>query len=517
MKIGLKDIIDLDYLIARDNSLDSRKEIKSRELEDRKIYSQCQGSCPTDMHLMLSWLRFRRDEKGLPLLPGMVFSSLYTCAVYIMIMSGFIIGISTVYSFLAYHGTQPVNVTSFTALFIVLPMIFILLAMVVVMQRLLRKNHSYPGSIVHTIVCSLFFNVLPKIIKKTGRLILNQDIEDVEYFMDFMHMKAREYKTLFLWPFFILTSVFAFSFSTGVLGGMFLKIAVSDMAFGWQSTLMTSSSSVHDLVSFTASPWSWFISETMSFPSLEQIEGSRIILKQGIHALATQDLVSWWPFLCLGILFYAVIPRGLLIIAGSLFQQRVLKNFNLTNPKFRQVIIRMKAPVMDVDIQETNRDHKIEKNPVKNELKTDSFTPRQNMITGRALLVLSKKVYSDETILNIRKSIEQHLFFNIKEIIGINFNFNFNDDAKALAKIKGNKADSVILVQEVWQPPIRELLYYITKLKAQLPRGIPLYILLTQDAGQEDLRVDKSDINFKVWEKTVFLLKDPGISVMGFL
>ena len=515
MKISLKDIIDLDYLIDRDNTLDSRKDIKSRELKDRKIYSQCKDSCQTDTHLMLSWLKFRRDEKGLPILPGMVFSSLYTCAVYIMIISGITIGISTVYSFLAYHGTQPVNVTSFTALFIVLPVVFILLSMVLPVQILLRRDNKYAGSIVHTIVCSLFFNVLPKIIKKTGRLIFNWNIEDLDYFISFMRMKAREYKALFFWPFFILTSLFAFSFSAGILGGIFLKIVVSDMAFGWQSTLMTSGQSVHDLVIFTASPWSWFIPETMSFPNLEQIEGSRIVLKQGIHALATQDLVSWWPFLCLAILFYTVIPRGLLIIAGSFFQQQVLKRFNFKNSKFRQVIIRMKAPVMDVETQESSRDQEIGKDPVKNKLGTDYSTPRQNMVTGKALLLLSNKVYSEKTIENICNSIEQHMFFNIRGVIGINF--NFDDDAKALASIGENEADSVILVQEVWQPPIRELLYYITRIKARISKGIPLYIVLTRDAGQENLGVDKSDINFKVWEKSVFKLEEPGISVMGFL
>ncbi len=515
MEIGLKDIIDLDYLTACDNSLDSSKNIKSRELKDRKIYSQCKDSCQTDRHLMLAWLRFRRDEKGLPILPGMVFSSLYTYAVYIMAISGFVIGMSTVYSFLAYHGTQPVNVTSFTALFIVLPVVFILLSIVFPVIRLLRRDNNYAGSIVHTIVCYLFFNVWPKIIQKTGRFISCWNIEDPDYFISFMRMKAREYKVFFFWPFFILTSLFAFSFSAGILGGMFLKIVVSDMAFGWQSTLVTSGRSVHDLVELTALPWSWFIPETISFPSLEQIQGSRIVLKQGIHTLATQDLVSWWPFLCFGILFYTVIPRGLLIIIGSFFQQQALKKFNYTNSKFRQVIIRMKAPVMSVETQETDSDQEIRKYPVKNELKKDFFASRQNMVTGKAMLLLSNKVYSDKKIENIRNSIDQHMFFNIRGVIGINF--NFDDDAKALARIGENETDSVILVQEVWQPPIRELLYYISKLKAMLPKGIPLYVVLTRDAGQENLGVDKSDINFKVWEKAVFKLGKPSISVMGFL
>ncbi|MEN8210568.1 MAG: DUF2868 domain-containing protein [Thermodesulfobacteriota bacterium] len=515
MQISLKDIINLDYLISRDNALDSKEDIRSRALKDRKIYNQCKGSSKNDRALLLSWLKLRKDEKGLPILPGTVFSSLYTCMVYIMILSGIIIGITTVYSFLAYHGARPVNVTSFTALFIVLQVIFMLVALFLLVRMRVKKNHSYEGSIVHKLVSSLFFNVLPKIIKKTGGLLFNQSIEDLDYFISFMRMKTREYRDLFFWPFFILTSLFAFSFSAGVLGGMFFRIVVSDMAFGWQSTLMASSHNVHDIVSFTALPWSWFVPEAIAVPSLEQIEGSRIILKEGIYSLTTQDLVSWWPFLCFGVVFYAVIPRGLLIITGSFFQQQALKNFNFSNPNFRQLIVRMKSPFLGFDTQESAVNQTIENDPVKSELKTDSFSSQQNLPDGKALLLVSKKVFCHETIETVVKGIEMNLLMDVKETIGINF--DFEQDADTLTRIRKSDADQVILVHEVWQPPIRELLYYITKIKEALPGDIPLYVLLTMGADQEDLGVDRSDINFKVWEKSVFKLEDPGISVIRFL
>ena len=515
MKISLKNIIDLDYLITRDNALDSKEEIRSRELKDRKIYSQCKDFSKTDRVLLFSWLKFRKEERGLPVLPGTFFSSLYTSMVYIMALSGFITGIVMVYSFLAYHGTRPVNVTSFTALFIVLQVVFILLSLVLVVQRTLSKNKHYAGSIVHTLVSFLFFKALPGIIKKTGWTIFNQKIDDLEYTTSFMRMKAREYKDLFFWPFFIVTSVIAFSFSTGALVGTLFKVIVSDMAFGWQSTLMASSNNIHDLISFIALPWSWFLPESIAIPSLEQIEGSRIILKQGIHALATQNLVSWWPFLCLGILFYAVMPRCLLIAVGIFVQKQALKKFNFANPKFRQLIIRMQSPVLNVDSQQVTVNQNIEKDPVKNELKINPLTCKQNIIAGQALILISKKVYCHETVGQIVKGIERHLFFKIKEIVGINF--DFDHDADAVSLIKKSDADQVVLIHEVWQPPIRELIYYITKIKETIPKDIPLYILLTKDAGQKNLGVDKDDINFKVWEKTVFKLEDPGISVIGFL
>ena len=217
----------------------------------------------------------------------------------------------------------------------------------------------------------------------------------------------------------------------------------------------------------------------------------------------------------MGILFYAVMPRCLLIAVGIFVQKQALKKFNFANPKFRQLIIRMQSPVLNVDSQQVTVNQNIEKDPVKNELKINPLTCKQNIIAGQALILISKKVYCHETVGQIVKGIERHLFFKIKEIVGINF--DFDHDADAVSLIKKSDADQVVLIHEVWQPPIRELIYYITKIKETIPKGIPLYILLTKDAGQKNLGVDKDDINFKVWEKTVFKLEDPGISVIGFL
>jgi hypothetical protein len=523
MKINLKNIIDLDYLTYRDDTLDSKDDIRVRELKDRKIYNTCHSKTMTDKNLLLLWLKLRKNEKKLPLLPGTLFSSLYTSMIYIMAVSGFFAGISTVYSFLIYHGNRPVNVTSFTAIFIVLQAALVFLTLMLILLKVLKHNTVYTGSIIQTLVSSIFFSILPKIIKKADWVFTSQNLEHIEHTISFLKIKSREYNVFFFWHFYILTSLFAFSFATGTLGGIFFKVIASDMAFGWQSTLIASSHNIHDIVSFIALPWSWFISDTIAIPTIEQIEGSRIILKQGISVLATQNLVSWWPFLCFGILFYAVIPRGLLLITGIFFQKQALKKFSFSNPKFRQLIARMKSPVVSIDTQKNmesqealeNKD--IEKLPLNNNIKisTNSFPSHHNEFTGNALLLAAQNVYSQKAMKNLVKGIRQQLLYDIKNSIEINL--DIDNDANAIVQIGESDANLIILVHEVWQPPIRELVYNITMIKASMPENIPLYILLTSNSDQENLGVDKNDINFKVWEKVVYKLEDPGISVIRFL
>ncbi|MBU1343026.1 MAG: DUF2868 domain-containing protein [Proteobacteria bacterium] len=520
MKIRLKDIIDLDYLISKDDALDSAEDIRLRAIKDRKIYTRCKDHCQTDNALLLSWLSYRKEEffkeknkKGLALLPGSIFSFLYTWSAYAMFFFGGLAGISLVYSFLAYHGTRPINVAVFIALFVMFQVVLIFFVLILLVQRAAGKKNRksrFQNSILHTLLSALFFNVLPKILKKADWAIFRKSLDTLEYTSSLIRMKNREYKDLFFWPFVVLTSLFSLSFSAGALGGTFFRVVVSDMAFGWQSTLTTSSARIHDMVSFIATPWSWFMPLSLSHPTLSQIEGSRIVLKDGISVLATQDLVSWWPFICMGILFYAVIPRGLLLITGIYAQKRVLRNFNFKRPRFKQLIVRMQSPLMDIEADEPLGKTAVEHNPIK-ETMAVSLKQRTELPQGKALLLASKKIYADAAMEKIIHHIETSLFFTVKESIGITF--DLEDDTTAVHQINNSDADQVILVHEVWQPPIRGLLHYITRIKAALPNGRSLWILLTGGAGPQDLLVTDKDLNFGVWKKAVLNLKDPDIIV----
>ena len=344
-------------------------------------------------------------------------------------------------------------------------------------------------------------------------------MDSLEYMSSLIRMKNREYKALLFWPFFILTSAFGLSISAGALGGTFFRVVVSDMAFGWQSTLMATSTRVYDLVSCIALPWSWFMPEHLAHPSLEQIQGSRIILKEGISVLATQDLISWWPFICLGILFYAVIPRGIFLGFGLLAQQQALKRFDFNSPGFRQLIIRMQSPVLDIDTShiQADRETRKESSHFKDEKTREVSTVDavSDVIRHTSVILASGTVYPEKIIQKLIRGIEHQLFFNVRQHLAITF--DIETDRQVLRKIDFTDADQVILLHEVWQPPIRGVLYYIAQIKAILPERIPLWIVLTREPSQENLSVDRSDMNLKIWKKAVVKLENPGIAVKRFV
>jgi hypothetical protein len=175
----------------------------------------------------------------------------------------------------------------------------------------------------------------------------------------------------------------------------------------------------------------------------------------------------------------------------------------------------MQSFVLDIDGEKNSKKRGIEKKSIQAMEKTPSGSPRKAMQGQRVLLLASKRVYSPQKITKIIHCMETDLFFNVTQTLGVCF--NFDDDDQAIGQMSNSNVDQVILVQEVWQPPIRGLLHYIKQIKAAMPEDKPLWIMLTQDAGQEDFFVDKSDMNYDIWKKAVLTLKNPDIVVKRFV
>ena len=207
----LKDIIDLDYLLSVDEKIVSDKDIEKRIRDDREIFLKCSKSANDDRSILMSWLEQRREQfykdsehKGLKLLPGSVFALFYKWMLYLMIFLGFFTGISLVCSFLAYHGIQPINVTVFISLFIILQFIVVVFSLFFLLKRyagLKSFSYSSGNSMVQAFISSLFFNVLPALLKKINMSFFKKSLDTIEYTASLIRMKNLEYKEIFFWPF----------------------------------------------------------------------------------------------------------------------------------------------------------------------------------------------------------------------------------------------------------------------------------------------------------------------------
>jgi hypothetical protein len=107
--------------------------------------------------------------------------------------------------------------------------------------------------------------------------------------------------------------------------------------------------------------------------------------------------------------------------------------------------------------------------------------------------------------------IHQNLFFDVRSMTPLSF--DYSEDRDQLVSLAKTSSDQIVVLQEVWQPPIRGLLHYFVQLKTKIFPDRPLWILLTQTPGEENRVVEETDINFKVWKRAILQLGNPDILV----
>jgi len=554
MAFRLTDIMDLDYLLSLDEQADTPEHTRAVADRDREIFCQLDSPEMSDTGLIMSWLGYRKlvffdqaGEKGQWQLPGKVFSLLYRWMARGLALVAAVTGMAMAYGFLAYHGVRPVNVTLFFVVFVLLPAVLFLFTLAGLALHRCHLVRSGPG-VFFTLISGILFRVIPGIleraVKRFGKMPDDAGKSRLDAALYFIRTRKQAYGFLFFWPLVILMSLAALFFSFGALGGTLFRVAVSDVAFGWQSTLVTTPSLVHDAVSLVSFPWAVWVPDHLSGPTLEQIEGSRIFLKQGIASLATENLVSWWPFLCFAMVFYAIVPRVLLILGALHAQRSALEQFDFQRPRFRRLLVRMKSPVMDIGFKEqpenrrdrsthphdrqaffpADTDRAPETQGRSNPLSRTADTLEKNAASrvsdnGNAgvgaptpAAVLVPASIWDETYQDrIRVLVRQQFLLDVLQVIPIDM--DLETDADLLKQLVPGEADPVILLQEVWQPPIRGLLHYLVQLKQGVLADKNLWVLLTRTPDGEDLSVAADDTDFTVWQTCIARLGRPDILV----
>ncbi|SDP65540.1 DUF2868 domain-containing protein [Desulforhopalus singaporensis] len=503
-----KDLINLEYFFHQDSATD----IDTLRRRDRAISMALEqdGGHPvlSSPERITGWIRARAgteftgpDRKS----PGDLFCDLLRIARIASCLKGFLAGTVAGLVFFTYKGTMPVNVFLFMVLFIApqLALGLILLLLLIVRRvvpglTVIPLNSFYFHTILNTIVA--FFR------KHWFRHLSGERRASAEHALGILTGRKRVYGSIFYWPVFTLAQLLGLSFNVGLLGVTFIKVVSSDLAFGWQSTIQLSGEAVLQLVQLLALPWSWFITGG-GYPGLAEIEGSRIILKEGIYHLSTGDLVAWWPFLILSIVCYGIVLRLVFLFFGLAIANRRLKTFPFDTPQCRALLRRMKTPVVSTQATpETIQEPVAPASPETGKNRTT--TPcADNMVVPQIILV-ADDIFGSFTQEELTATLAQHSF------IGLSchrFQTGYEDDQRLIGEISARtwqKREGLLLIMEGWMVPLVDFLSYLQQLRNVLPATTIISIGLVGRPA-ETIFPPVSEQDLLMWKQKVEALGDP--------
>jgi len=505
------DLVDLEYLLGADRET-LQADLHQR---DRQIYldfpaetqQAAQGS------LVHHWLLQRRSQifpAGKS--PGLAIAESFKTFSFILLVCDAGLGLTGGLTFFTYSGSTPVNVINFLFLFVFSQLLMLLFLAVGAGLRLTGVN------LLPAPVAGLYGTAAAWFLSRSKKLyhyLPEGSSAGIAQLEGLLKKQRVIYGPVFYWPLFNLSQRVMVCFNLGLLTATCFRILTSDIAFGWQSTIQFSTDFIARTVRALALPWSWFIPQQYGYPSAAQIEGSRIFLKDGIYHLQTQDLISWWPFLVLCILFYGVIVRLLLVMVSNAGQWKALRNLKADRPVIVQLINRMQTPLMKSQAV-TSEDNSDAKARSEDGSQGPASVPTAS--ASAVMLLLSGDISEnyDPAVL------EQHLRSSGFSVSGCQI---YHQDPNAnLALFQGLQIDSrsdnggVMLVMESWMPPINETLQLIKDIRQSGGDQAPIFVGLVGQGSDRHTIYQPAPVERKIWRQKLDGLADPYLSLhdIGF-
>ena len=454
----LRDYIDLSVLLEGDRS--SSQERRTFGLEHQEIKDD-------PIAQLKVWVAQHRHRLGVPLLSEQVEQVLYGVTLVLVVLA-FGVGLFSGIGLLNYSGKEPVNLVYFLTMVVFIPLVtmaFSLIAMV-------RADRSQ-NLLVH--ISPAFW--MEKLLSLFGR----KEIFD----------KIRLNPKLLNWIVIRRSQMMALAFSVGLLVALLGVVVTRDVAFAWSTTLDISADTFWHFTQMVALPWRDWLSQAV--PSLELVSQSHYYrlgghLQENMISQAAL-LGTWWTFLAMATLFYAVTLRLLIYILATIGLKRVLKEAMLTLDGVALLLKEMNEPLVTTRAAEKEVDFSLRDRGYGRTIRRmeDSY----DMVQGWAINPTQLRVICDALGVSASKMLEA----------GGN---NTLDEDEALVK---KSEGEIVLFVEAWEPPTMDFVDYLSMLSQKAKR----VTVVPVGTVEEGLMPDSKAVD--VWLRKIAALKKENIWV----
>ncbi|MFP4582716.1 MAG: DUF2868 domain-containing protein [Desulfococcaceae bacterium] len=520
----IPDLVDLEFFLQCDEK--NRDDETALAARDRELYlSKIQPQLPEPdspepdrRRILRQWLterrRLEREARGEDIpLPGETASEVFRLFAVTGLILGVLTGGGVAFSLLTYTGLQPLNVSVYLGI-LVLPQVLLLFLMLLMgLSRKVRRLPFPSGSALISVMGGFLARLTASARQKALRRLSGEQRETLDAVMGLIQGRRRVYGGLFHWPPFRILQLFGIGFNLGAIGATLLRIIGSDVAFGWQSTVQFSPEAAYQAVRIIALPWSWLLPAGLAHPTLAEIEGSRIILKEGIYHLATLDLVSWWPFLLLTLAVYGLLPRLLLWVVGWIAERRGLSRLALDHADAERVVRRMRTPRFVTEGRPSAE--RPAEAPVETPEPHFALACVADDEKARVALV-PDDIFDECPEGELQSVVAGQLGYPVSDRVRVNLDPESDRErirAISARLARRNGTAGILIVQEAWQPPIREHFGFLKALREAVGERVRIDIGLIGRPDPATIFTPAAAGDRDIWLNKIRVLGDPYLRV----
>ncbi len=531
------DLIDFNYYVDTDELALRESSQRRREPDerDRRLYletikpqlkTKVAEHTPTHRRITLRrWLGQRRSQEDPDLrllLPGASFARGQRLIGSILGILGVVFGAILTSALLQYDGHSPVNVSWY--LFILVGLQLLLVAATVTAWSLRRSMPVQQAiqdiSLLARLIRPLFSRLAGWVQQHRLSQLPPSVRDKAQAQGGLLHAHYALYGPASYLPVLIPLQVFGIGFNLGILLMTLVRILFTDLSFGWGTALNLDPAFIYHLTRTIALPWSWLFGEGSGFPSLEAIEGSRILLKDSLSWSNDEYLRAWRWFLLLAVITYGLVPRLILLAVASWVEHYALATLPFTHQRTQAVYARLLAPSLEITVQGSGIGAEM---PIPTALKLDHppaapptavKKPTEQIAADACFLLLHTdvaEVLTDADHQRLQQLLQQQSGWQVG--IAMPFGGRRPSNTEVLARLGAvdwaAPPARVALIKDGSQPPITEHLRFLREVRALIGDQAQLLLALIGDPEDDDPLPPVSAFDFNDWQRKIDQMGDP--------
>lgn len=404
-----------------------------------------------------------------------------------MIALGLIAGASLALAAFAYDGSQPVNVVKLLALLVGLQLLFLVLTL------LLAVAGRVPGlRALQDLLAALNPGAwAASLLARFARADVPRRLFDWRARAGAGRFAKRQ---VLVW-----SQIAAVAFNAGALATAAALVTFTDLAFGWSTTLAVDPAPVTRIVHAIAWPWHAFVPSAVPDAALvERSQFFRLDVGGGGAAVGagSRELGGWWPFTICAIVVYGLLPRVALLVVAGFGLRSATRRLLLDDPRVTALLDRMRSPAIETEAA----GHDEPPAPSPAQARTLERPPG-----GRADAIVWERCIGAD---GARAETRRRFGLEVGDVLEAGGGRGLDADNATLERLDPRPDRTLVVLTPAWEPPVLELLDFLTALRARVGDGVSIVVVPLPDGNVPVTAAER-----ETWQRAVGRLDDPRLYV----
>ncbi len=505
MQWDLASLVDLEIAVTQEKSL-ADTDLKARDRAFYQRYRAEGGAVGSRSQTLRAWVEVRRgDSAQATPTPGQEAQACVGWIKSLGSMATFLLGSMWAWGALTLHGA-PVNVLTFWFLTIGIPLLLTAAGFYLLMGwRLPRGPHA------------------PMILKRLlARLVVSGVLRSEHFLTDrigsdreaALRAHGGELRARFADRHGLIAAILANTLHVlglgmvlGIFAALFVFKNFSNQDYGWQSdAACVTAGRVDGFVGLIAMPWTRVLGRDAGQPSSREIERTRFLRNEGVKGIDHAASINWSSFLVFSSLFWGVLPRVLLCVAGRVAVRRRVQAEDFSQHRFDALWRRMENP--DITMAPSG-------SVAPGDACAAAWEPDTSQGQAAGLLLLPQELASDKLRQNVVSRLAAqhgHSPHQVRALPALPGPRTALVDQLA-SGTAGNRLDLLIL-QEAFMPPVREFREFLLSCRAKLGGRCSLRVVLIGARTGDGTWAAPTAQDRAVWQERIAAIGDARISVL---